>query len=272
MSPVKSPIDRLLDVLELLAQEIQPLALGAIAGRLDLPKSATHRLMSHLLAAGWARQDPATGFYGLTLKLTLVGQRYLQRTGLPDLYQPFLDALARRTEAFVRLALVEGQELTWIGHAQGARAGLIYQPELVTEIQLNVTANGKAWLATMSDEEALRLMLAQGLAGPDRYGPRALTRIDALLADLALVRRRGWATAIEEAEAGVAAIAAAIVVPAGGPVVGTVSVAGPVVRMDEARRSELAAEVMATAAQIAALWPRPAAAPIQPMPILESTP
>lgn len=266
MAGVKSSIDRCLEILDLLADAARPVPLGTVSGSIGLPKSAAHRLLAGLVTAGWVRQEPATGFYGLTWHLTRTGLRYLHRTGLPDLYQPPLEALAVATEAFARIALVEGDRLTWIGHAQGCRSGLIYQPELTTDVRLNVTANGKAWLASLPDEEALRLVLRQGIGGPDRYGPKARTRIDDLLADLVLTRERGWAVAHEEAEAGVTAIAAAIrLADPPAQVVGTVSIAGPVVRLTEMRWPALAEAVLATSAQLGALWPlrssQPAARP-----------
>ena len=68
--------------------------------------------------------------------------------------------------------------------------------------------------------------------------------------------------AFNEAEPGVAAVAAAIRSGAGGPVSGTVSVAGPSARLTEERLGELAPLVQRCAAEIAKLWPlRPRVSP-----------
>ena len=69
--------------------------------------------------------------------------------------------------------------------------------------------------------------------------------------------------ASSEAEPGVTAIAAAISAADGGAL-GTVSVAGPSVRMTDARIQELAPLVRQCAEELARLWPlraRPSAAP-----------
>lgn len=268
MATVKSQIDRCMQVIELLGTEGLALPLGEIARRIDLPKSATHRLLAQLSDGGWVVQDTATGFYGLSLKLTLVGQRFLHQTGLPDLYQPCLERLAAETEAFVRIAVVEGDGLTWIGQAQGGRTGLIYQPELLAIVPLRCTANGKAWLASLPFEEAFRLILTQEEAGPIRRGPCAKESLDEVREQLELTRARGWALAEEEAEAGVAAIAAPIYGPAadGGDVtarvVGTLSVAGPVVRITPDKYERIAAAIQAAAEELSALWPiRPSQLP-----------
>lgn len=256
MTIVKSQIERCVEVIELLAASGAPVPLGSIAERVEMPKSATHRMLAQLAVAGWARQDADTGFYALTMKMTIAGQLFLRRTGLPDIYQPLLDELAAETEAFARIAVLESGKLTWIGHAQGARAGLLYEPDLTVDVRLNVTATGKAWLACLSDEEAMRLIMAQGIGTPERFGPKARTTIGSILDELGRTRARGWALTVEEAEAGVVAIAAAIRDPADTTqVVGTVSVAGPVARITPERYEKIARAVTATARQLSPVWP-----------------
>jgi DNA-binding IclR family transcriptional regulator len=256
MSVVKSQIERCAEVIELLAVSGRPLPLGAIAERVEMPKSATHRMLAQLTTAGWVRQDAGTGFYTLTMQVTITGQLFLRRTGLPDIYQPLLDELAARTGAFARIAVLEGGKLTWIGHAQGARAGLLYEPDLTVDVRLNVTATGKAWLACLSNEDAMRLIMAQGIGTPERFGPKARTTVESILEELERTRARGWALTVEEAEAGVVAIAAAIRDPDNGAhIVGTVSVAGPVARITPDRYDGIAAAVVATAARLSPVWP-----------------
>jgi DNA-binding IclR family transcriptional regulator len=256
MSVVKSQVERCVEVIELLAASGRPVPLGAIAERVDMPKSATHRMLAQLAVAGWVRQEAGTGFYALTMKVTITGQLFLRRTGLPDVYQPLLDDLAARTSAFARIAVLESGKLTWIGHAQGARAGLLYEPDLTVDVRLNVTATGKAWLACLSNEEAIRLIVAQGIGTPERFGPKARATIESILEELERTRARGWALTVEEAEAGVVAIAAAIRDPDDAThVVGTVSVAGPVARITPNRYDGIAAAVMATAGQLSPVWP-----------------
>jgi IclR family acetate operon transcriptional repressor len=61
--------------------------------------------------------------------------------------------------------------------------------------------------------------------------------------------------AISEAEPGVTAVAAAIRSGEDGPVVATVSVAGPGLRMPDQRVRDLAPAVIAAAGELSALWP-----------------
>ena len=252
MRVIGSHLDRAIDVIELLAEQPSGERLSAIAQRLALPKSAVHRLLAPLCARGWAEQDEASGRYRLSLRLAALGQGLLYASRLPELCQPVLERLARESRELVRLTLVQGEHLIWIGSAQGAPPGLMYQPAMTGAVALHATANGKAWLATLGDAEALRIARARGFAAA---GPRAVRNADALAAELARTRARGFGLAEEEAEPGVTAVAVAIVPNGLARAVGTVSVAGPVVRMIPTRYEPLAALLRASAAEMARLWP-----------------
>ncbi len=71
-----------------------------------LPKSGAHRMLATLVELGWAAQDPVTGFYRLTMRLAILGQKFYVATGVPDICQPLLDRLASDSREFVRLAVV----------------------------------------------------------------------------------------------------------------------------------------------------------------------
>lgn len=253
MRLVKSLVERCFDVILLLSEHAETLPLGEISRRLDMPKSATHRLLATLCELGWAEQDASTGFYRLSLRLAIVGQRLLVGTRIPDICQPVVDSLAAKTESLGRLAIVGPEGLTWIAHAQGARAGLVYQPELIARVPLHVTANGKAWLSTLPREEALARAVESGLGKATIGGPRAIRTREALSAALDESAERGWAVALEEAEAGVCAVAAAVM--QGEQAVGTVSVAGPLHRFAEPGLATIAARVRAAAEELSVLWP-----------------
>jgi|KBSSwiStaDraftv2_1062776.scaffolds.fasta_scaffold155193_2 DNA-binding IclR family transcriptional regulator len=257
------PAERCLGIIELLADGAHEMPLGEIADRLDLPKSGTHRLLATLVDLGWAEQDGETGFYRLTMRLAVLGQRFYAATGLPDICQPVLDRFARECREFARLAVVDGSSLVWIAHAQGATGGLLYQPaETTGTVPLFATASGKAWLATLEPNDAVQYVARHGgVGGADRYGPNVVRSIEGLLKELRVTARRGYGLALNEAEPGVTAVAAAIRSGSDGTTVGTVSIAGPSARMTESRVRELAPLVTECATQLSGVWP------VRPKPI-----
>jgi IclR family transcriptional regulator, acetate operon repressor len=256
MNSIVSPAERCLRLLSLMAEEPRAFRLGEISDKLSLPKSAAHRLLGVLCAAGWAEQEPGTGFYRLTLLLAIMGQRFLLATRIPDLTRPALERLAERSEELVRLAVVEGDRLSWVASVQGRRAGLIYQPAMVGRVPLHVTANGKAWLSTLPAEEAVRIILEDGFGAPGRWGPNELRSVEQLVAALDETRAVGWGISRQEAEEGIIAVAAPIC-PGGAATraVATCSVAGPLMRFGAEEIERKAAMVRETAAELAAIWP-----------------
>lgn len=250
------PAARCLAIIELLAEDSSARPLGEIAEALGLPKSGAHRLLTTLCELGWAEQDIETSFYRLTMRLATLGQKFYAATGIPDVCQPLLDRLARESREFARLAVVDGHSLVWVAHAQGATSGLVYQPSLATNtVPLSVTASGKAWLATFGLERAIECIEANGgFAQADRYGPKATRSVDAFLRELKATMRRGYGLAMSEAEPGVTAIAAAIRAGPQGSALGTVSVAGPSVRMTDERVAALAPLVVRCASELSQLW------------------
>ncbi|WP_292530372.1 IclR family transcriptional regulator [Mesorhizobium sp.] len=247
---INSLVERCFAVIELLANEAAAMRLGDIAQKLDLQKSAAHRMLTILSEIGWVEQEPVTGFYKLTLRLAIFGQRFLSATHLTDVCQPVLEELASESSELVRMAVVQGETLTWISQVQGARNGLKYQPELVAKVQLANTANGKAYLSTLDQIDAVRIAIYDSANRPER----AAVRVEEFVEELKKARNRGWAISDEEAEPGVVAVAAPIIL-AGVQTVGTVSVAGPSSRLTAERQKKIASAVVSTATKLGELWP-----------------
>ncbi|WP_341909452.1 IclR family transcriptional regulator [Polaromonas sp. YR568] len=245
-----------MNIIELLAVGARSMALGEIAETLGEPKSGIHRLLTTLVNLGWAEQDPHTGFYRLTMRLTLLGQRVYADTGIPDLCQPLLDELASKEQEYVRLAVVAGGSLNWLADAQGARGGLIYHPPQVSgTVPLHATASGKAWLSTLDEQAMLACVMAQGMAVASNPGPNLIKTIEDFTAAVRETAMRGYGTAISEAESGVCAVAAPIRLQSDGPAVGTLSIAGPSIRMTDERLKRLGSVVIEYAHKLGEIWP-----------------
>ena len=254
---IYSPAQRCFEIVELLAAEAAGLPLTGIARALALPKSAAHRLLLLLVERGYVHQDATTQQYRLTFKLATLGFRFLSGTTLPDIAQPVLDRIAQASGDLARLAVVDGDGMRWVAKAQGAQSGLRYDPEMGYEVALNATAVARLWLVTLPEKEAISIL--ERYAGRTRRarGPNAPKSMAALVARMRETRRRAYAEAIEEGAPGVAAVAAAIRARAepDAPVVGTVSIAGPISRLTPARRPMLGRMCVDAARELGTLWP-----------------
>jgi IclR family acetate operon transcriptional repressor len=227
-------LDRGFKLLEYLSTHTEGSALSRLSSELDMPLSATHRLLTELIRLGYVRQDQSHGDYTLSIKLVAMGLSFLSASGITDVAQPLLDRLAADAGELVRLAVVDGESLTFVAKAQGATRGLRYDPDMGLSVMLSCSAAGHAWLSTMSDEDALQLVARQGFGEPAKFGPKAPTTVKALLACLKLARARGFAV-INEVFAPAMSAMSAPVRGAGGLVIGVVTIAGPVIRLTDER-------------------------------------
>ncbi|AIC27434.1 IclR family transcriptional regulator protein [Rhizobium etli bv. phaseoli str. IE4803] len=247
-------IDRLLDVLELLVEHPHGISLSEISRRCDIPKGAAHRLVTSMVERGYLEQDASSEWYRLTLKTSGLGFRFLAESGLTDVTQPILNRLGQQTKELSRLAVVQGQSLMWVAKAQGSPLALRYDPDIGTPVVLHATAVGRAWLSTLDEEEAVGIVLKAGFEVPARFNRNIITNAADLRAELAATRRRGYGLAIEEGEVNTVAFAVPVTIP-NGKSVGTLSIAGPIMRLTADRYEEIADSLTKSARELAQIWP-----------------
>ena len=248
-------IGRGLGILELLAEEPGGVGVQALAEKMQMPLASMHRLLGELAQHGYVRQVQETQKYRLTTKLVSLAFRSLSSSGIVELAQPILDRLAVVSKELVRLAIVDGMGLTWVAKAQGAGSELRYDPDMGQEAALYCTSAGHAWLASLEEDEALRIVAHQGFGKLSDHGPNAPRSISALMKRLRETRERGYATVIDSAAVGTAAMAATVTNAQSKSVVGTVTIAGPSARFSKTRMTELAPELLRAAAELSAVCP-----------------
>lgn len=248
--PMSSPLERSLSILERLAAHPEGQSISALSNALDLPPSAAHRLLAELARCGYVRQLKEQGDYVLTIKLVSLGLGFLSSSGVVDVAQPALDRLADASGELVRLAIVDGDDLTFVAKAQGARRGLKYDPDMGLSVRLSCSSAGHAWLSTLSDEAALALVSKQGFGSPKDFGPKAPTTVKALLGYLQQARKRGFSMIIETFAPSMSALAAPVRAKNTGETIGVVTIAGPLVRLNEARIEALVDPLFACVEEI----------------------
>jgi DNA-binding IclR family transcriptional regulator len=104
----------------------------------------------------------------------------------------------------------------------------------------HVAANGKVFMAFRAVPVPAQL---------ERFTPRTITQRTALESELARVRTRGYATAVDELELGLSALAAPVRA-GGGAVVAALSISGLSARLTPERIVELAPELLQEAATL----------------------
>jgi len=249
---MSSALPRTFAVIELLVGKLEGVPLGDIATQLDLPKSATHRILSELVELGYVTQSGPQGDYALGLLIVSHALRHLAHIPLVDLAKPLLDRLAATSGELARLSIPDCGELIWVAKTQGARSGLRYDPDAGRAIKLARTSSGMTWLSTMPEQEAATRIEAQGFDDLDQYGPNGPSDLESALHELARVRELGYSYTDSTFELGTATIAVPIR-SADEVAVGVLSIAGPSVRLTHERAVSLVPAMKDASEQLALL-------------------
>jgi IclR family transcriptional regulator, acetate operon repressor len=244
------PPDRAISIIEVLARHSFGLPLSEIADQLAIPRSATHRLLADLKDEGYVRQDYDGGAYRLTAKLVALGYSFLSAAGVSSQLQPIIDGLAEQTGELVVLAVVERGRLLRLIKAQGARGGLLYNPDEGPEVYLAATSNGHAYLSTLMEDEAIQLVAKQGLQN-DGVGKNAPKTIRQLFEYIDQARETGIARIFDVWVDGTSAMAAPVLRPGTRSAIGTISVAGPTIRMTHDRMDQFVDLLKAACGKVA---------------------
>ncbi|MER7366313.1 IclR family transcriptional regulator [Nonomuraea wenchangensis] len=224
-------VERALDVLEALAEHGGEAGLSEIAARTGLPYGTIHRLLQTLLARGYVRQesDRRYALGGGLVRLGGVAEGMVAVRA-----QPYLEKMVELSGETANLAVLEGDFIVYVAQASSPRRLRMFA-EVGRRVLPHSTAVGKVLLAGRPPEEAVAVFERTGMP---RRTPNTITEIEAMLAELAAVRERGYAMDLGEEELGVHCMA--VPVRDGSRVVAAMSVSGPAERIDALDRAELA--------------------------------
>lgn len=191
-------IELALEIVELLVASDQPRALSDIARALGVSKPRMHRYLRTLLQHDYVRQESETDRYEISAKLLALGERVRDRFELARAVRPEMSRLRDATGHSVTASTLIAGAVTIVEmlHGRmliefGIRPGAAMDPFQ--------SAHGLVALAFGPAAQ-----IARAWTGPPPADPAALA------AEVALVRKRGWATAADRILMGVNALAAPI--------------------------------------------------------------
>jgi DNA-binding IclR family transcriptional regulator len=199
-------VTRAAAILDALAESpVDPAGPSELARRLGLPKSSIANILSAMADAGLVRRT-GNGF-ALGRKVAELGGAYLASIDLVQEFYEVSRELAAASDETIQLAVLDDLEMTYLARHDG-RQQVRLTSGIGRRLPATVTATGKAALASL-DERELDRRLATVSALP-RLTPKSIISIDALRADIARVRERGYALDDEETIEGVICLGTAI--------------------------------------------------------------
>lgn len=217
------------------------LSVTEVSQELDVAKSTAHRLLTTLVAEGFAQRDPLKHVYhpGSTLVsvgLAAMGSFDVQRRANAPIRQ-----LAEHVGETVKLVVAQGQFTRCVQSVQIDNS-LQVGDEVGLMLPITATAAGKVLLMNRTEEEMLRLFPA-GLPAVTEH---TIVDVGELMVELQVVRKRNWASSHEESSLGIEELAVPVMGMAN-RIVAALAVAAPTVRMNPERRTRIVAALLQTA-------------------------
>lgn len=190
-------VARAVRLLDALAAAKAPMSLAGLTSGLRLPKSTVHALCRTLVHAGLVTRF-ADGTYGLGLHIMDLAHAFLARTDLTVEFVQTWESLALLPEETIVLSVLDGADIVYVACRNGSRPlGVNFR--IGMRMPANCTASGKALLSSLPPARVTELMGAAGIRALTR---KSTTAIDALLRQLAQVRKRGYSIDDEETREG----------------------------------------------------------------------
>jgi DNA-binding IclR family transcriptional regulator len=241
-------IGKALALLELFSVARPEIGLAEFRRLTGRDKATLHRHLAELAAAGFVEQDRDSRLYRLgpaVVRLAAVRERCFPARAA---VAPHVDALSRELGELVHVALLQGRALSPLYHADATiHATRVFYDEAEL-LPLHATSSGLAMLA-FGPAELLETLCGAKLT---RYTPHTPADPEALRAEVATTRARGWASSDESFEEEVVSQAVPLFGPGGGAAVGTLAVALPKGRATSETRARITAALLRAAAPVSA--------------------
>ncbi|MFQ6007218.1 MAG: IclR family transcriptional regulator, partial [Woeseia sp.] len=226
---------RALRLLKLFTIERSEMSLGDLSAASGLNKTTAHRLLKALQSEGLIERNSVTAWYSLGPVLMALGVQALASSNLRRRVRPVLKSLANDTGETATLEVPIEDSMLILDEVTG-RHVVSAAGNVGTRWPLHATSTGKAVLAFDEDglarlAEPLEALTSKTLVKKGSFGPELID-----------IRRRGYATTVDELEDGFTAVAT-VIRGAPGNIQGALSIGGPTHRLTSARRAECGASL-----------------------------
>lgn len=176
----------------------QSIAKAAAAAGMD--RATTRRCLLTLAHQGYADYDGK--FFTLTPRVLRLGTACLATMPLPQMVQPWLDALSEELGESSSVSILDGAEIVYVARAAQRKVmSIALMPG--SRLPAYCTSMGRVMLAALPEAQARDILAAELPARTSH----TLTDAGAILQELARVRAQGYAVIDQEVELGLRSIA-----------------------------------------------------------------
>lgn len=242
--------DRIFQIIELLSRHPKGLALVEVCRETSLAKATASRLLSSIVAHGYAVHDEGTRRYRLSMKMFQLGSRVADSTNILSSARSYLDELAHKTGETVHLVTKLGDEVVYLYKEEGGSSLVRTASFVGLKSPMYCTGVGKSILAHLPLSQVKEIWERTDIV---KHTDTTIVDFDKFVKELEEIRSKGYALDNEEHEMGVCCVAVVIKDVNNSPL-GAISVSVPTQRLSEDLIQKLAPVVMSTANKISSSY------------------
>jgi len=190
-------------ILSAISSSKEGMGVSDLAKKLKMAKSTVHGMTSALEELGAVMREPLTKKYKLGFTLLEIGRSAYSQIDLKTSARPVTEELMARTQTSVFLGIRNWGQVTIIDIVESRQELNITAP-VGSSIPLFAGAVGKVFMATMSKDQAAKIVHAKGLP---RFTENSIVDPELYYQELKRVREKGYAIDDEEYIPGVRAVA-----------------------------------------------------------------
>ncbi|WP_374635523.1 IclR family transcriptional regulator [Paracoccus sp. (in: a-proteobacteria)] len=228
-----------LDLLDYFTHEAPTWGVRELAKASNVHPAIVQRALTTFASRQFLTKDPVSQKYTLGARFLELAQVFRGHLSLSDMIRPMMQEISELSG--------ETAFLCWLMQSQAVCIEICEAPDSIrfsievgTRFPLHAGANARVILAHL--DEKTREGLLQG--GLEPLTPDTITEPARMRDELALIRERGWSSSLGEFRADTFGLAVPLFSP-GGNIVGSLSIAGPAYRRNEAAFPELIARMNA---------------------------
>ncbi|ACL57674.1 IclR family transcriptional regulator [Methylobacterium nodulans] len=231
--PGTAAFTKFMRVLQAVADRPDEMTVARLCRSTELPRATVHRIAAALVAEGMLSEGD-NGRLHLGPRLISLAFRSWDGSLLRQAAQEHLVRLRDRLDETVHLAVHDRGEMVYIDKLESYRT-VRMASRIGTRVSLHSSSVGKAWLATLPDEELNPLLERAALIS---HTPHSITSIDRLREEIAATRMRGYSLDLQENELDICCYGKSLQGPHG-KVLGCISVSLPRYRFESMRRETI---------------------------------
>jgi DNA-binding IclR family transcriptional regulator len=241
--------DKVLAILEYLANASEPVRLQTLSADLKLNGSTASRFLKSLEKNGYVRQEEGTRRYWLTMKICTLSHRLLSSSNIVFYAKPFLKRLSDIFREVTCLSVEQDMTVIYVATYDGPDHMLKSFNYIGKRAPMHCTGSGKLLLTNYSDDRLAEYVRAKGSIKPTE---NSISTLGELRRELEKISAQNYSIDNEECEMGMRCIAIPVRDYTGGIIAG-VSVTGPAVRMTFGKINDNLPELFAVSTQLSAL-------------------